>query len=99
MAALVRHVALVSESNRIKMKDLMTVSAALQKKAARDLSPIWEITATVDPFAKLADVPDGYWPMIIRTTFVKLAQPASTWTGMVSRSRSYPRQLASMNGR
>jgi hypothetical protein len=36
MAALVRHVALVSESNRIKMKDLMTVSAALQKQAARD---------------------------------------------------------------
>jgi hypothetical protein len=64
--ALVRHVALVSESNRAKMNDLMRVSAALQKQASRDLAPIWEISATVDAFAKLEDVPDGYWPMIIK---------------------------------
>jgi hypothetical protein len=64
--ALVRHVALVSESNRAKMNDLLRVSAALQKQASRDLAPIWEISATVDAFAKLDDVPDGYWPMIIK---------------------------------
>ncbi len=64
--ALVRQVALVSESNRAKMSDLLRVSAALQKQASRDLSPIWEISATVDAFAKLEDVPDGYWPMIIK---------------------------------
>jgi hypothetical protein len=48
------------------MDDLLRVSAALQKQATRDLGPIWEISATVDAFAKLEDVPDGYWPMIIR---------------------------------
>jgi hypothetical protein len=64
--ALVRHVALVSESNRAKMSDLLLVSAALQKQASRDLAPIWEISATVDAFAKLEDVPDGYWPMVIK---------------------------------
>jgi hypothetical protein len=66
MPALVRHVALVSESKRVKLPDLMRVAAALQKQASRDLGPIWEITATVDAFASLKDVPDGYWPMIIK---------------------------------
>jgi len=62
----IRHVALVSESNRAKMNDLLRVSAALQKQATRDLDPIWEISSTVDAFAKLEDVPDGYWPMIVK---------------------------------
>ena len=51
----IRHVALVSESNRAKMADLLRVSAALQKQATRDLEPIWEISSTVDAFAKLED--------------------------------------------
>jgi hypothetical protein len=66
MSALVRHLGVVSESKRIATSDLMRVSAALQKQAVRDLAPIWNISATVDAFAKLEDVPDGYWPMIIR---------------------------------
>ena len=58
MSALVHQVALVSESNRVKLPDMMRVSAALQKQASRDLEPIWEITATVDAFASLEEVPD-----------------------------------------
>lgn len=65
MAALIRQVALVSESNLVGTSDLLRVSAALQKQASRDLAPIWEISATVDAFATLEDVPDGYWPMIV----------------------------------
>jgi hypothetical protein len=65
MAALIRQVALVSESNSVGMSDLLRVSAALQRQASRDLAPIWEISATVDAFATLEDVPDGYWPMIV----------------------------------
>jgi hypothetical protein len=65
MAALVRQVALVSESKLVGMGDLLRVSAALQKQASRDLSPIWEISATVDACATLEDVPDGYWPVIV----------------------------------
>src|SRR5260370_37443763 len=64
--AFVRRVASVSESNNAQMSDLLRVSAALQKQASRDLAPIWEISATVDAFAKLEDVPAGYWPMIIK---------------------------------
>jgi hypothetical protein len=64
--ALIQHVALVSESKSCKMSDLLRVSAAMQKQASRDLAPIWDVSATVDAFDKLEDVPDGYWPMVIR---------------------------------
>jgi hypothetical protein len=63
MSALVRQLALVSESQVVPRGDVMKVSAALQKQATRDLAPIWEISATVDVFDKLDDVPVGYWPL------------------------------------
>jgi hypothetical protein len=31
----------------------------------RDFGPIWDVTGTVDAFARLEDVPLGYWPVII----------------------------------
>src|SRR5262245_23026521 len=66
MAQLVRQVALVSEVE-ITFSDLTRTSAALQKQVARDLKPIWDVEATVDPFHRLEDVPLGYWPVIIET--------------------------------
>ena len=65
MSAFIQQLALVSESTRAKAGDLLKVAAALQKQATRDLAPIWDITATVDAFDKLEDVPIGYWPMIV----------------------------------
>jgi hypothetical protein len=62
---LTRQIALVSETPRVKVKDLMRVAAALQKQAMRDLNPMWKVQATVDAFASLDDVPLGYWPLII----------------------------------
>jgi hypothetical protein len=66
MPTLIRQLALVSESDQISSSDVMSVAAALQKQASRDLAPIWDISATVDAFDKLEDVPLGYWPMIVR---------------------------------
>jgi hypothetical protein len=66
METLVQQLALVSESALTNAGDVQRVAAALQKQATRDLGPIWGITATVDAFEKLEDVPIGYWPMIIR---------------------------------
>lgn len=66
MPGLMKHLALVSESNRVEMGDLLKVAAALQKQATRDLAPIWDIAATVVAYASLDDVPTDYWPMIIR---------------------------------
>jgi hypothetical protein len=65
MSVLLQQVALVSDSKQVKSKDLMRVAAALQKQASRDLAPIWDVSATVDAFETLEDVPLGYWPMII----------------------------------
>jgi hypothetical protein len=62
---LTRQIALVSETSRIDMRDLLKVGAALQKQAMRDMSPIWQVNATVDVFAALDDVPLGYWPIIM----------------------------------
>jgi hypothetical protein len=66
MTTLLRHIALVSESDRIAAHDLMPVAAALQKQATRDLAPVWEVSATVDAFGALEDVPVDYWSIIIR---------------------------------
>jgi hypothetical protein len=63
MSVLIRQLALVSESKIVPRSDVLKVSAALQKQATRDLGPIWEVSATVDAFEKLEDVPVGYWPM------------------------------------
>jgi hypothetical protein len=62
---LVRQIALVAQTNKITASGLSRVGAALQKQTTRDLAPIWEIKATVDTFAKLSDVPVGYWPIIV----------------------------------
>jgi hypothetical protein len=66
VAALVRQLALVSESAQIPKSDVLKVSAALQKQATRDLAPIWDVSATVDAFENLEDVPAGYWSMIVK---------------------------------
>lgn len=62
---ILRHVALVSETESISFSELGRVSAALQKQAIRDLGPVWNRQATVDAFARLEDIPLGTWPIII----------------------------------
>jgi hypothetical protein len=66
MDTIIQHLALVSESKLVGLGDLMKVAAALQKQASRDLAPTWNISATVDAFERLEDVPLGYWPMIVK---------------------------------
>ena len=63
--ALTHQIALVPEGVSIKPSELTRVASALSKQVARDFGPIWNIQATVDPFATLDDVPSDYWPIII----------------------------------
>lgn len=63
---LLRQLALVSETSSVSFSDLSHVSAAIQKQIARDFGPIWDVNATMDAFAKLEDIPLGYWPIMIR---------------------------------
>src|ERR1700761_6022222 len=65
MSELIRQIALVSQSNLIPRADVSKVAAAIQKQATRDLSPIWSVSATVDAFDNLDDVPIGYWPLVV----------------------------------
>ncbi len=62
---LLHQIALVSQSKSVTLGQLNLVSAAIQKQVARDLRPIWQIDATVDAFARLEDVPLGYWPVVL----------------------------------
>ena len=57
---LVRQVGLVPDGVDIDVKEIQRIAAALQKQVTRDFSPIWEVNATVDGFAKLEEVPLGY---------------------------------------
>lgn len=61
-------VALVAQTAQIKAQDLSVVAAAIQKQVSRDVSPIWNIDASVDAFASLDDVPLGYWQVLIDDT-------------------------------
>jgi predicted chitinase len=65
MSELIRQIALVSQSNLIPRADVSKVAAAIQKQATRDLAPIWSVSATVDAFDALDDVPIGYWPLVV----------------------------------
>jgi hypothetical protein len=66
MATILRQLGLVAETSRINFSELSRVSAAIQKQASRDLSPLWDISATVDAFQKLEDMPIGYWPILVQ---------------------------------
>lgn len=62
---LTQHIALVPETYGMNASELARVSAALQKQVTRDLAPYWGVTATVDAFPKLDDVPTGYLPIVL----------------------------------
>ncbi|HTO08876.1 MAG TPA: hypothetical protein VMR86_17640 [Myxococcota bacterium] len=63
---LIRQIAIVSESSAVPQDLAARIGAAIQKQVTRDLAPIWEVSATVDTFAKLEDVPLGTWPILIQ---------------------------------
>ena len=65
---IIRQIALVSESAKVSHRELLNVSAALQRQVTRDFSPIWNVNATVDPFESSDQVPFGYWPIKVKDT-------------------------------
>jgi hypothetical protein len=80
------NLALVSEVAGHDPSDVARVTAALQRQITRDFGPIWEVSASVDAFPRLEDVPVGYWPMIVETDIHPPAPRASTRTRTASRS-------------
>jgi hypothetical protein len=60
------HLALVTETQGVALPQLTQVAAAIQKQIVRDFAPFWEVEATCDAFARLDEVPVGYWPLIVQ---------------------------------
>lgn len=58
--------ALVSQTPRITLGQLLPVVAALQKQITRDFTPFWKKKAIISAFENLNQIPLGYWPIIIR---------------------------------
>src|SRR5262249_2021011 len=62
----VNQVAIVSQSEGAPFEKVSLVSAAIQRQVSRELKRFWNLDATVDAFARLQDVPLGYWRVVIR---------------------------------
>ena len=61
-----QHLALVSETDHVPTEAVSVVASAIQTQILRDFAPAWGITATVDAFGSVDQVPPTYFPMIIR---------------------------------
>jgi hypothetical protein len=63
--SLVEHIALVSVTKDISMRDVLRCGAAVQKQLTRDFTPAWGLKATLDTFADLESVPSDYHPIVV----------------------------------
>ncbi|MEN3281018.1 MAG: hypothetical protein V7607_2158 [Solirubrobacteraceae bacterium] len=63
--ALTEYVAVVSLTREITTRELLLVSAAIQKQVTRDFAPIWGLPATVDAFEDLEAVPSDYYRVVV----------------------------------
>jgi len=63
---LLRQIGIVSQTQVVPFAQVAQISAALQKQVTRDVAPIWNVTATVDPFEKVEDVPLGTWTILLK---------------------------------
>jgi len=65
MSALIRQVALVSLTDAVSFVHGHANFGRSTKTGHRDLGPIWDLSATVDTFERLGQVPVGTWPIVI----------------------------------
>jgi len=65
---LTRHIALVPHTTEVDIDQLHQVSSALSIQVTRDFSPVWGVSASVDPFTSDGQVPAGYWIVGIETS-------------------------------
>lgn len=86
------NIALVVETSRIPRAEIKEVAAAVQRQVSRDVAPIWQVDATIDPFLALEDVPPGYWPIVVRDDF-----PGMDIIGIHSDRKGQPFALVQVN--
>ena len=59
------HIALAPDQVQIDAAELTRVAGALSKQVDHDFAPVWKVRATVDPYARIEDIPLDAWPVII----------------------------------
>jgi hypothetical protein len=59
------HVAIVSLTREVPMRNVLQAAAAVQKQITRDFTPFWGLTATVDTFEDLESVPSDYHHVVL----------------------------------
>jgi hypothetical protein len=62
---LTEYFAVVSLTREISTRELLLVTAAIQKQVTRDFAPIWGLPATVNAFADLEAVPSDYYKVVL----------------------------------
>jgi hypothetical protein len=60
------HIALLSDTRAVDFAALEPVAAAMQKQVTEDFSPVWGIKAQVVAYRSAADIPHGFWRIIVK---------------------------------
>src|SRR5262249_14357761 len=62
----VRQIAVISQSKHLDAGAVARAAAAVQQQVSADFGPVWGVSATVAAFPTLQDMPDGFWPVVVR---------------------------------
>ena len=63
-----RRVALVAETKRISARELRQAESSLAKQLAEHFDPKWDLSASIQAYDGIKDVPEDCWPVLIRDT-------------------------------
>lgn len=61
-----KNIALVAMTRKISAKDLSRAETAFSKRLRNDFYPIWQVSAVIQAYPKMRDVPKGAWSVIVR---------------------------------
>lgn len=92
-------IGLVSQSASVSLREMARAACAIQTQVLRDVQPAWAVSAAVNPFFRLEDLPLGHWPVVLRDdptpgiggihhfegTPVAVADAGPGWTTALSR--------------
>jgi hypothetical protein len=62
----VRQIAVINQCSHLDAGAVARAAGAVQQQVTADFGPAWNVAATVTAFPTLQDMPDGYWPVVIR---------------------------------
>src|SRR4051812_15677072 len=79
----VKQLAVVSENVALGFDEVAVVAAALQRQVLEYLAPCWGVTAIVNAYRRLEDVPPHYWPILV-------AEPGDGTAGIHEDDRGQP---------